>query len=61
MGYEQLRDGGEVPIVDGRPVGVGGRIGIHRTDELELNRDDINWTTGCISVDDEDLEVGGRD
>ena len=33
--YEQMRDGGEVPIEDGRPVGVGGRIGIHGTDESE--------------------------
>jgi lipoprotein-anchoring transpeptidase ErfK/SrfK len=54
--YEQLRDGGEVPVEDGHPVGVGGRIGIHGTDEPELNSGDINWTTGCISVDDEDVE-----
>ena len=52
--YEQMRDGGEVPNEDGRPVGVGGRIGIHGTDESELNRGDVNWTTGCISVDDEE-------
>jgi lipoprotein-anchoring transpeptidase ErfK/SrfK len=54
--YEQLRDGGEVPREEGRPVGVGGRIGIHGTDEPELNSGNINWTTGCISVDDEDVE-----
>jgi L,D-transpeptidase catalytic domain len=54
--YEQMRDGGEVPIADGHPVGVGGRIGIHGTDEPILNRGDVNWTTGCISVDDEDVE-----
>jgi lipoprotein-anchoring transpeptidase ErfK/SrfK len=54
--YEQMRDDGEVPREDGHPVGVGGRIGIHGTDEPELNRGDINWTTGCISVDDEDVE-----
>ncbi len=54
--YEQMRDDGEVPHEDGHPVGVGGRIGIHGTDEPELNRGDINWTTGCISVEDEDIE-----
>ena len=54
--YEQMRDDGEVPHEDGHPVGVGGRIGIHGTDEPELNRGDINWTTGCISVDDQDVE-----
>jgi hypothetical protein len=54
--YEQLRDSGEVPNEDGHPVGVGGRIGIHGSDEPRLNRGDVNWTTGCISVDDEDVE-----
>ena len=54
--YEQLRDSGEVPSEDGHPVGVGGRIGIHGSDEPKLNRGDVNWTTGCISVDDEDIE-----
>ena len=54
--YDQMRSGGEVPIADGHPVGVGGRIGIHGTDNPVLNRGDINWTTGCISVDDEDVE-----
>jgi lipoprotein-anchoring transpeptidase ErfK/SrfK len=54
--YEQMRDEGELPREDGHPVGVGGRIGIHGSDEPELNRGDINWTTGCISVDDEDVE-----
>ncbi|MGA7873942.1 MAG: L,D-transpeptidase [Candidatus Binatus sp.] len=54
--YEELRDGGEVPIEDGHPIGVGGRIGIHGTDEPKLNSGNINWTTGCISVDDEAVE-----
>ena len=54
--YEELRDGGAVPDEDGHPLGVGGRIGIHGSDEPILNRGNINWTTGCISVDDEDVE-----
>ena len=54
--YQELREGGEVPIEDGHPVGVGSRIGIHGTDEPRLNRDNVNWTTGCISVDDQDIE-----
>jgi lipoprotein-anchoring transpeptidase ErfK/SrfK len=53
--YEELRAGGEVPDEDGHPVGVGGRIGIHGTDNPQLNKGDINWTTGCISVDDDDI------
>ncbi len=54
--YEELRDGGAVPSEDGHPVGVGGRIGIHGTDEPLLNKGNVNWTTGCISVDDQDVE-----
>jgi lipoprotein-anchoring transpeptidase ErfK/SrfK len=54
--YEQLRDGGVVPVEEGRPVGVGGRIGIHGSDEPVLNRGDVNWTTGCISVNDQDID-----
>jgi len=54
--YEQLRDGGVVPVEDGHPVGVGGRIGIHGSDEPILNRGNVNWTTGCISVNDQDID-----
>jgi hypothetical protein len=54
--YEELRDGGAVPSEDGHPLGVGSKIGIHGTDEPLLNKGNINWTTGCISVDDEDVE-----
>jgi len=54
--YDQLVSDGEVPKEGGRPVDIGGRIGIHGTDEPELNSGDINWTTGCISVDDDDID-----
>jgi murein L,D-transpeptidase YafK len=33
----------------------GGEIGIHGTDSLSLNIADIDWTTGCISVDNGDI------
>jgi hypothetical protein len=33
----------------------GGQIGIHGTDSPYLNVSDINWTTGCISVDNADI------
>jgi murein L,D-transpeptidase YafK len=54
--YDQLRDGGVVPVEEGRPVGVGGRIGIHGTDNPLLNSGNVNWTTGCISVDNHDID-----
>ncbi|HYL58572.1 MAG TPA: L,D-transpeptidase [Candidatus Acidoferrales bacterium] len=53
--YEELREVGVVPAEDGRPVGVGGRIGIHGTDNPALNKGDVNWTTGCISVSNRDV------
>ncbi|MGH7781087.1 MAG: L,D-transpeptidase family protein [Candidatus Binataceae bacterium] len=40
---------------DGRVVGEGGSIGIHGTDVPLLNAGNINWTTGCISVDNRDV------
>lgn len=40
---------------DGRVVGEGGSIGIHGTDVPLLNAGDVNWTTGCISIDNLDV------
>jgi hypothetical protein len=38
-----------IPVADVRSPGSS--IGIHGTDEPLLNEANINWTTGCISVD----------
>jgi lipoprotein-anchoring transpeptidase ErfK/SrfK len=53
--YLELLDGGIVPAEDGSPVPAGGRIGIHGTDNPILNLGDVNWTTGCISVDNQNI------
>jgi len=53
--YEQMCSDHLVPISDGHPVGLGDRIGIHGTDKPILNSGNINWTTGCISVDKADI------
>jgi len=45
--FEELRAAHEIPAV-GNP---GSSIGIHGTDVPMLNDGRINWTTGCISVD----------
>jgi murein L,D-transpeptidase YafK len=39
------------------PAGAneGGQIGIHGTDSPYLNIADVDWTTGCISVDNADI------
>ncbi len=54
--YEQMRDAREVPIHDGHDVGEGGHIGIHGTDVPILNAGNIDWTTGCISVNNQDIQ-----
>jgi lipoprotein-anchoring transpeptidase ErfK/SrfK len=51
--YDELIDDEVIPVHGGHVVGVGGRIGIHGTDEPVLNRGNVNWTTGCISVDND--------
>ncbi len=53
--YDELIDDRDLPIHDGHVVGVGGRIGIHGTDNPILNRGNVNWTTGCISVDNDSI------
>jgi murein L,D-transpeptidase YafK len=36
--------------------GTGGSIGIHGTDKEDLNRVGINWTYGCVSLSNRDVE-----
>jgi len=38
----------------------GGQVGIHGTDSPALNVRDVNWTLGCISVDNPDIEEMAR-
>jgi len=39
---------------------LGGQIGIHGTDSPVLNNGDVNWTLGCISVDNRDIDDMAR-
>ena len=55
--YETERVNGVVPVDgDGRSPTVGSAIGIHGTDVPVLNSGHINWTTGCISVNNNDID-----
>ena len=55
--YETMRINGVVPVYrDGKSPEVGSAIGIHGTDVPILNAGRINWTTGCISVDNRDID-----
>jgi hypothetical protein len=53
--YIQAVNEGVIPDIHGRLAPLGGAIGIHGTDVPWLNRMDVNWTTGCISVDNNDI------
>ncbi len=55
--YETMKINGVVPVDrDGKSPLVGSAIGIHGTDVPILNAGHINWTTGCISVNNRDIE-----
>ncbi len=54
--YQNLREEGLVPVVHGHSRALGGAIGIHGTDRPRFNRLHINWTLGCISVENDAIE-----
>ena len=47
---------GDVPMLGSQPAGTGGAVGIHGTDKPGLNRRNIDWTFGCISLSNADVE-----
>jgi murein L,D-transpeptidase YafK len=54
--YRQDIERGWVPERDGSSVGIGSQIGIHGTDRPELNASHVNWTHGCVSIANADVE-----
>jgi lipoprotein-anchoring transpeptidase ErfK/SrfK len=55
--YEAMVASGIVPVDDsGNVPAIGSAIGIHGTDVPILNQGHINWTTGCISVNNDAIE-----
>jgi hypothetical protein len=59
--YETERVNGVIPVDgDGKSPTVGSAIGIHGTDVPILNAGHINWTTGCISVNNGDIDTLDR-
>lgn len=54
--HEWAREAGLLPR-NGRGVpGVGGQVGIHGTSDESRNRRGENWTQGCISLFNRDVE-----
>jgi murein L,D-transpeptidase YafK len=53
--WKNLEEGKVPKRTDGYP-GPGGAIGIHGTDNEAFNRAKINWTLGCISLFNKDVQ-----
>jgi murein L,D-transpeptidase YafK len=47
---------GRIPMLGTRYAGPGYAVGIHGTDKPHLNRKQVDWTFGCISLDDAAIE-----
>jgi lipoprotein-anchoring transpeptidase ErfK/SrfK len=54
--YAWSRQNGLVPAEAGKQPGIGGQIGIHGTEHEDLNRRGVNWTQGCISLFNQDID-----
>jgi murein L,D-transpeptidase YafK len=54
--YNVALSSGTIPMLGSQPAGLGGAVGIHGTDKPELNRMKVDWTFGCISLDNADVE-----
>ncbi len=54
--YESQLGEGLVPVIHGHRRPLGGAIGIHGTDRPRFNRLHLNWTLGCISVENDAIE-----
>jgi murein L,D-transpeptidase YafK len=54
--YDAALHGGVVPAVLGHRRGTGGLVGIHGSDKENFNRLGIDWTFGCVSLANRDVE-----
>jgi murein L,D-transpeptidase YafK len=55
VAYRAALSQNPAPVL-GRHTGPGGLIGIHGTDSEVLNRTGVNWTLGCVSLMNRDVE-----
>jgi len=52
--YAEAFESGDLPDENGHIPGIGGAIGIHGSDKQDLNARGIDWTLGCISLNNRD-------
>jgi murein L,D-transpeptidase YafK len=53
--YEVAMAYDEIPVRGRGRAAIGGAVGIHGTDKPWLNRQGIDWTWGCISIDNDSV------
>jgi murein L,D-transpeptidase YafK len=54
--YWLAMEEGGIPRRGDRYAGPGGAVGIHGTDKPALNRQNVDWTWGCISLANPDID-----
>lgn len=54
--YQVAMQSGSIPMRGNRTAGVGGAVGIHGTDKPHYNRRQFDWTHGCVSLSNPDVE-----
>jgi len=54
--YDWSQEHGVLPERGRSTPGIGGAIGIHGTENEELNRRGTNWTEGCVSLFNHDID-----
>ena len=54
--YEWSRVRGLLPERGRTAAGIGGAVGIHGNEDESLNRQGVNWTAGCVSLFNGDIE-----
>ena len=54
--YWLAMESGDIPRRGDDYAGLGGAIGIHGTDKPALNRRNVDWTWGCISLENTDVD-----
>jgi murein L,D-transpeptidase YafK len=54
--YEWSRVHGLLPERGRSVPGIGGAVGIHGTEDESLNRRGVNWTAGCVSLFNHDVD-----
>jgi murein L,D-transpeptidase YafK len=45
-----------IPLIKGEPLGIGGDLGIHGNDNRADQDSGVDWTRGCIAMDNDDLD-----